>query len=262
LQRIALLLEYSGKHFHGSQYQEGVRTVQAELERALAVLARKPVRAHLSGRTDAGVHARGQVVHVDVDDDWHFCAPLDEAGRLDLIWRLNGILARDISLTKICCVESNFHARYRAIEREYCYRILNRPQRSALLKDTYTHVRAPLHLEAMQEAAAAILGTHDFTAFQSSGSADVSPICSVKRSQILNLREGELEFWIAADHFVYNMVRIICGTLIDVGLGKRNAEIVSLALNSGDRNMAGPTAPALGLTLDSVKYPEAFKLWE
>lgn len=254
--RIALLIEYSGKKFHGSQYQKGVRTVQGELERALAVLARQPIRATLSGRTDSGVHARGQVAHADWPE------ALDEAGRVDVLWRLNGILDRDISITKMASVPDDFHARFSAVEREYCYSILARPQRSALLKDTHAFVPARLDLAAMQRAAEQILGKHDFTGFQSTSTDKTVPICNVFRSQILNLREGELEFWIRADHFVYNMVRIICGTLIDVGLGKRDADCVSLALQCGDRNIAGQTAPAQGLTLDSVKYPRAFELWD
>ena len=146
--RIALLIEYSGKKFHGSQYQEGVLTVQQELERALSILARQPIRATLSGRTDTGVSARGQVVHVD----WPTLnkeqkeAPLTEAEIFDLIWRINGIVVPELSVTEIVNVPNNFHARFSAFQREYVYRILNRPQRSALLKDTHHFVREPLNI--------------------------------------------------------------------------------------------------------------------
>jgi tRNA pseudouridine38-40 synthase len=113
----------------------------------------------------------------------------------------------------------------RAREREYVYRILNRkPQRSALLKDTHLLVRQPLDLQIMQDAASRLVGRHDFSAFRSTSDDISSPICTINRAELLNLREGELEFWIAADHFVYNMVRIIVGTLIDIGLGKRGAD--------------------------------------
>ncbi|MBU6453084.1 MAG: tRNA pseudouridine(38-40) synthase TruA [Cyanobacteria bacterium REEB67] len=262
-QRIALLLEYSGKNFHGSQLQEGVATVQQEIERAVAILARQPLRVHLSGRTDAGVHASGQVAHVD----WpraENSAELDlkDLDLKELAWRLNGIMRSDLAVVTMSFVRPDFHARFSARRREYVYRILNRPQRSALLKDTHLHVRQPLDLKAMSDAASRVLGRHDFSAFRSTNGEKSSPLCDVERCEILNLREGELEFWIAADHFVYNMVRIIVGTLIEVGLAKRDALSVSEALQKGDRNLAGPTAPPWGLTLSKVSYPDEFRLWE
>ena len=158
--RIALLLEYSGKNFHGSQFQGGVRTVQHELEKAISVLAKSEVRAHMSGRTDAGVNAGGQVVHFDFPG-----RTLDE--QLDLhqmAWSLNGILPRDISVVDLQVVPETFHARYSATKRQYVYRILNRSQRSALLKDTHLHVRQPLSLKPMQDGASRLLGQHDFSA--------------------------------------------------------------------------------------------------
>jgi len=139
---------------------------------------------------------------------------------------------------------------------------LNRPQRSPLLKDTHLHVRQGIDLKGMRDAASRLLGQHDFAAFRSTNHDKSSTICTVSRCELLNLREGVLEFWIAADHFVYNMVRIIVGTLIEVGLGKRDAQSVSDALISGDRNLAGPTAPPWGLTLTDVSYPDEFRLWE
>jgi tRNA pseudouridine38-40 synthase len=260
VQRIALLLEYSGKNFHGSQLQEGVVTVQEEIERGLAILARTKLRAIFSGRTDAGVHARGQVVHVD----WP-CDPSDPSTMpdlRDLAWRLNGIIGSDLSVVAMTFVEPTFHARHSARQRQYVYRILNRPQRSPLLKDTHFHVRQALDLKAMAEGASRLLGRHDFTAFKSTNGDKSSPVCTVEVCELLNLREGVLEFRIVADHFVYNMVRIIVGTLIEVGLAKRDAQSVSDALERGDRDLSGPTAPPWGLTLDKVSYPDEFRLWE
>jgi len=255
--RIALLLEYCGKNFHGSQFQGGVRTVQHELEKAVAVLAQGEVRVHMSGRTDTGVNASGQVAH--------FNFPAEELSQADLhqmAWSLNGIMPRDLSVTNLAVVPETFHARHSATKRQYVYRILNRSQRSALLKDTHLHVRQPLSLEPMLDAASRILGSHDFSAFRSSTTSNANPSCQIYRSELLNLREGELEYWIAADHFVYNMVRIIVGTLIEIGLGKRDAESVSHALEKRERELAGPNAPPWGLTLESVQYPNAFRLWE
>lgn len=352
--RIAFSLEYHGKRFHGSQLQVGVRTVQLELENAFGILAKQPIRVHLSGRTDAGVHAAGQCFHIDWPDgvapansvsaaaskqaDDARVANLDvaktardegsrtandvksagdagsrtandvktaraassakatsakaadEAGStnerptksagvvraadvvvgaggegLDL-WRLaralNGIMKDDIAVVGAQIVDDNFHARYSATQRQYVYRILNRPQRSALLKDTHYHMPYALDVKAMQDGALRLLGKHDFAAFRSSNSEQVNTICTVSRSEILQLDDGRLEFWIAADRFVYNMVRIIAGTLTEIGLGKRTLESLEAALEQGDRDLSGPTAPPWGLTLHSVRYPQNYKLFE
>lgn len=253
--RLALLIEYFGKPFHGSQYQVGVRTVQSELETALSTLARSPVTAVFSGRTDTGVHAAGQVVHCEWPEE-------DEFDTRRFCWAMNGILAKDLSVVDAVVVSSDFHARRSAKEREYVYRILNRPQRSPLLKNTHYFVRAPLDAEAMKAATGMLLGHHDFSAFKSSNSDNSSTECEIRRADLLKLGEGRLEFWIVADHFVYNMVRIIVGTLIEIGLGKMQPEAMSQALAAKARDLAGPTAPAWGLTLNSVKYPESFHLFD
>jgi len=268
--RIAFLVEYNGKRFHGSQWQEGVRTVQSELEAALKALARQELRVTLSGRTDTGVHSTGQVGHVD----WPHEIPArgqsgtggsNESGKMDLwriAWGLNGILKQDIAIAKMQIVDETFHARFCATEREYVYRILNRPMRSAQLKDTHYFVPQALDLKAMQDGASRILGQHDFRSFRSTNSDKANTNCLVTRSEILQLGHGRLEFWIAADHFVYNMVRIIAGTLTEIGLGKRTPESIDAALSTSDRNLSGPTAPPWGLTLHSVRYPQNYKLFE
>ncbi len=251
--RIAALIEYDGTKLCGSQYQVGVRTVQCELESALAKFARSPITAIFSGRTDSGVHARGQVVHFD----W----PEEQVDLWRLAWALNGIMGKDISVANIQVVDQSFHARYKAVRREYVYRILNRQQRSALLKDTHHFVPLALDLEAMTEAASRLLGEHDFIAFKSTNSDRVNSVCHVTRAELLILGEGVLEFWIAANHFVYNMVRIIVGTLLEIGLGKKSPESISDALTGRKRDLAGPTAPAWGLCLNSVQYPEQYNLF-
>jgi tRNA pseudouridine38-40 synthase len=251
-----MLIEYFGKNFHGSQWQLGVRTVQAELEAALETYLHRKTPALFSGRTDSGVHALGQVVHIDVEQT---------ENQLDLwrmTWALNGILKSDLSVRAAQLVPDDFHARYHATRREYVYRFLNRPQRSALLKDNHYFIPRPLALDAMQEAAQALLGTHDFAAFRSTNSDKSSTICHVERAELLNKGEGQLEFWIAADHFVYNMVRIIAGSLTEVGLGKRAPESLAVALEAKDRNLAGTTAPSWGLTLQSVRYPDKYNLFQ
>ena len=274
--RIAIKLEYEGKKFCGSQYQDGVRTVQAELEAALGTYLRTaPPRVILAGRTDSGVHARGMVAHFDWPKDAQTeiengsasaSSPDAKNGAPEidlwrLCWALNGILKTDLAVTAACQVEDRFHARFSALERTYVYRILNRPQRSALVKDNCYFVPHPLDLDGMKEAAADLLGTHDFAAFRSTNADKSTTVCDLSRAEFLNLGEGELEFWITANHFVYNMVRIIVGTLVEIGLGKRHKARLSEALSRKDRELAGPTAPPWGLTLVSVKYPEEFKLF-
>jgi tRNA pseudouridine38-40 synthase len=254
--RVALLLEYDGTRFHGSQYQAGVRTVQSELEKALSTFFRQQLRAIFSGRTDAGVHAAGQVVHFDLDlppeqfDPWRFC------------WAMNGIMKDDLSVKAAQAVPQEFHARFSATKREYVYRILNRPQRSALLRDRYFFIPRNLDVSAMTKAAASLPGSHDFAAFRSTNADRSNTNCQVTRAELLKLPEEQVEFWIAADHFVYNMVRIIVGTLVDIGLGKRTPESLAQALLEGDRALTGPTAPSWGLTLNAVQYPEAYRLFD
>jgi tRNA pseudouridine38-40 synthase len=254
--RVALRLEYLGQRFCGSQSQEGVRTVQDELEKALSTFLRPSdgrVAVALSGRTDSGVHARGQVGHFD----W-----ADELELWRLAWGLNGILKDDLSICDAQVVPDDFHSRFSAIKRIYCYRILNRPQRSALLKETHHFVPLPLNLEVMTQVAQQLVGAHDFAGFKSSNSDTGTTLCNVDRSQLLNLGEGKLEFWISADHFVYNMVRIIVGTLIEIGLGKRPVSDLAEALHQKQRLKAGPTAPAWGLCLESVEYPDKYQLFK
>ncbi len=254
--RIALKVQYSGGKFCGCQYQLGVRTVQEELEKALGTFLRsggRRVKAVFSGRTDSGVHAAGQVVHFDSDgqdlDLWRLC------------WGLNGILPEDMSIAAAQVVPPGFHARFSALRRSYVYRILNRPQRSALLRHTHSFIPMPLATESMAKAALELVGQHDFAAFKSTNADTTTTICRVEKAELLNLGEGELEFRIAANHFVYNMVRIVVGTLVEIGLGKRPSTDLVDALTGRQRHLAGPTAPPWGLCLESVEYPEELELF-
>lgn len=255
--RIALLIEYIGKNFHGSQSQKNQRTVQAVLERAIGTWLRlkEPVPVVFSGRTDSGVHAAGQVAHFDWPVDFAQLSNLDLEA---LCWGLNGILPEDMSIRNAVLVDSGFHARFTATQRQYVYSILNHKQRSPLLKDTHYFIRQPLDIEKMQEAITCLIGSHDFAAFKSTNSDRMTTICNVSHTQLLHLGEGELEFSIAANHFVYNMVRIIAGTVVEIGLSKRGVSSLELALRKRERQLAGPTAPAWGLCLNSVKYPSPY----
>ncbi len=251
--RVALLLAYLGSAFCGSQYQVGVRTVQSELERALAILARAPVAAVFAGRTDSGVHARGQVVHLDWPGE------IEDAERF--AWSLNGILPDDLAVFEAQPVPADFHARFTASSRTYAYRILNHPQRCPLARETHYFVSRPLDINAMVSATAGLTGSHDFAAFRGSNSDRLTTTCQVLHCQLFNLGEGVLEFWIEANHFVYNMVRIVVGTLVEIGLRKRSPTALAEALERGDRRLAGATAPPWGLTLESIDYPPAYNLF-
>ena len=209
--RVALLVEYLGKNFHGCQYQLGLRTVQSDLESALSTYLRKPTKVIFSGRTDSGVHASGQIAHTDIQ--------VEDLDIWRLLWALNGILKNDLSIRNAQIVPDTFHARFEATKRQYVYRLLNRPQRSAILKNNHYFIPRPLDIHSMQMAAQNLLGRHDFSSFRSSNADKTNTICEVSRAEMLNKGEGQVEFWIAADHFVYNMVRIIVGTLVDIGLG-------------------------------------------
>lgn len=277
--RLALKIEYQGKKFAGSQFQKGHRTVQSELERALRIFLRiadeTAFRITLSGRTDAGVSAAAQVVHFDYDErarvklglnvpvSWQ-CDVVRAHDTYDLsrlCTAINGICYPDLSVICAQVVPADFHARFSATGRTYVYRILNRQQRSALMNNTHYYVHGKMNIDTMAEAAKRLIGRHDFLAFKSTSTDPYETVCQVKQAEILNLGEGKLEFWISADHFVYNMVRIIVGTLVEIGLGKRPASDLEDALQSKQRYQAGPTAPPWGLCLQSVQYPQHFNLF-
>lgn len=264
--RLALKLEYAGAGFCGSQYQTGVRTVQDDLERALSVLAKQPIRVAFAGRTDSGVHATGQVAHCDWPvDGFNTCTSVHDASLPDLhklSGNLNGILCADLAVIGAQWVPAEFHARFSATCRSYVYKIANRTYRSPLLKSTHYFVPGKLDIEVMQAAARCLIGEHDFSAFKSSSPDRQTAVCRVTRAEILNLGEGVLEFRIEANRFVYNMVRVIVGTLVEIGLGKRPFASLERAINSAERNEAGPTAPAWGLCLTDVQYPAVYHLFK
>jgi tRNA pseudouridine38-40 synthase len=248
--RIALGLEYDGSAFCGWQAQGHCPSVQEAVERALARVADHPVRVHAAGRTDAGVHATGQVLHFDT---W--------ACRDARAWVLgvNSALPEAVAVTWARRVDMDFHARFRASGRQYCYLLLNRRAPSALW-----HARAgwecrPLDLAAMQAAAAALQGRHDFSAFRGSGCQARSPEREVRSVRLE--RHGDLiALHIAADGFLLHMVRNIVGSLLRVGRGEERAGWLGEILASRDRRRAGMTAAPQGLYLTGVDYPAVYGL--
>ncbi len=244
MRNIKLILEYDGTNYAGWQVQPNGASIQDVVQKAIAEITGEPdVRLVGSGRTDAGVHAAGQVAH------FRTATNIPAA---NLLHAINTKLPEDIAVLHAEDVPDDFHARYSARSKTYRYTILNEPVHHPLERRRACLVRAPLDLAAMRRAAAALVGTHDFAAFQSKpqGKSSVRTI-----SQLDIVADGpRIDIWISADGFLYNMVRSIAGTLIKVGLGRTPPDAVAAVLESRDRAAAGPTAPPQGLCLMGVAY--------
>jgi len=240
------LLSYSGTPFHGWQRQDGFPSVQEVLEDALEDATGEKVVVHGAGRTDTGVHALGQVA------SFHVATHL---GDDRLRHALNAHLPREVVVRRLETCRDDFHARFDALGKRYLYIVATTRFRPALGGDQALWIPQSLDLAAMRSAAAVLLGKHDFAAFANAGSPRSSTVRTVRRLRLVARRE-RLALVIEADGFLYNMVRTIAGTLIDVGRGRRSAGSVGLALASGERTAAGPTAPARGLILLRVRYAE------
>jgi tRNA pseudouridine38-40 synthase len=236
-----MLLEYVGTEFAGWARQPGLRTVQEEVEGALAtVLAEEAVPVTVAGRTDRGVHAWGQV-----------CSYEHEA--VDPL-RLNAVLPRDVAVLACNPAPEGFDARGDAVSRTYCYRLLNRRARSARLAGQAYHLARRLDRDALDACAAALPGTHDFTAFTPTQTDHVRFDRDVHAARWE--RDGDLlEFWITADTFMRHMNRVLVGTMLEVAVGRRTPEEFARLLHGAPRSAAGATAPAQGLALASVAYP-------
>ena len=246
MKRILLTVEYDGSAYAGWQRQLTGLAVQQVLEETLAQACGHPVPITGSSRTDAGVHARMQMVHFDTD-----CSiPPDK-----FPFVLNNMLPPDIRVQASREVPSSFHARFLTSGKTYTYRILNSRHGSALLRATRWHVPVPLDVDAMKEAAAFLPGTHDFAAFQAAGGSARTTVRTVDRAE-LSADGPEITLVVSGNAFLYNMVRIIAGTLVEIGLGKREPDAFARAFVSFSRLDLGMTAPPCGLELTEVRYPE------
>lgn len=247
--RYALGIEYDGSAFMGWQRQvHPGRTVQAVVEEALAKVADHPVEVVCAGRTDAGVHAAGQVIHFDTE------ARRDLRG-----WLLgtNSNLPPDVAAGWVKEVPEDFHARFKATARQYRYLILNRDTRPALARSELTWTHRPLAVEPMQAAAGNLVGRHDFSAFRSVECQAKQPVRTLKRLDVR--REDERVIVdVVADGFLHHMVRNIVGVLLEVGQGRRAPAWSREVLEGRDRTLGGITAPANGLSLMAVEYPAEF----
>ncbi len=248
--RIALGIEYDGSGFRGWQTQPFGGTVQDAVDRALSQIAAAPVQSQCAGRTDAGVHALGQVVHFDT-----------QAQRPLTAWvrGVNTLLPRSIAVLWAREVGAQFHARYSARGRAYTYLLLNRAQRPGLFAAQLGWHHRLLDAARMQQAVRTLLGVHDFSAFRAAECQARSPVKELRRAQVE--RRGELVvFHFAADAFLHHMVRNIVGCLVRIGEGSRPVEWLAEVLAGRDRERAAPTFPAAGLYLTAVEYAREWNL--
>ena len=244
LKNVKIVIEYSGKRYSGWQRQINAPTVQGEIEKALFKATGKKINVNGSSRTDAGVHALGMCANFRAD----ISIPVER-----LPFALNAKLPQDISVVDAELVHFDFHARYSAKGKKYVYSIYNRNFLSPRHSDYYWHVPKKLDVQAMKEAAQHIIGKHDFGTFKSMGASNPNDVRTVHGIEFVH--QGEIvEMHISGDGFLYNMVRIIMGTLVDVGVGKIRPEKMREIMLSKDRKNAGKTAPAHGLMLKEVYY--------
>jgi pseudouridylate synthase I len=257
MKNVLLTIAYDGTDFCGWQKQPDKRTVQGEMERALTLVCGGPVRINGASRTDAGVHAYGQrasftadfsipVEKIPVAANSVFAAAASSKGR-----RTPG----DAAILSAEEVSVDFHARFNAIGKKYIYRISNTKQSDPFGRNYCYQVGRPLDLNAMEQAAAHLVGTRDFKCFQAAGGKELeSTVRTIYGASVVSRREGLLEFEIIGDGFLYNMVRIITGTLVEIGLGKKRPDELTDIIESKERQKAGHTAPPQGLYLSEVFY--------
>jgi len=246
---VRLTVEYDGTAFCGFQFQPAARTVAGDLEAALSQLFEEPVKLSAAGRTDAGVHACGQVVNFTTARTRF---PFDR-----LALALNSALRNDVSVREVAIVDAGFSARFSATERSYVYAIFNRPQASALLARYAAHVWTPIDLDRFADASRALIGKHDFRAFCATLPDNG---ITVRTIHALTVRQrGHLiRVQITGDGFLHKMVRTIVGTLIECGTGRRDPESMRAILAARDRQTAGPTAVPHGLYLAGVLYRDGY----
>ena len=248
--RLAMCLEYDGSHYHGWQIQSGVVTVQETLEGAVSSVADEQVQVITAGRTDAGVHATSQIVHYDTRSD-----------RSSQAWLrgTNSNLPHSVVVSWVVPVPATFHARYSALTRSYRYVLLNRPVRPTYLSRRVSWDYRPLDLNKMRAATKPLLGEHDFNAYRAVSCQSNTSTRTIHELEI-NQRESWIWFDVKANGFLKHMVRNIVGVLVAIGAGEAEPDWAREVLETGDRTMGGVTAPADGLYLCGVSYPDRYNL--
>jgi len=244
MKNIKITIEYDGSRYCGWQMQKNEVTIQQKLEEALERLCGEKIQVIGSGRTDSGVHARGQVANFTTKSS----IPPERFS-----YALNSLLPRDIRIIDSKEVSMDFHARFSAVAKTYRYSIVNNRSGTAIGWQYYHHVPMALDFKAMEQAIRYFIGTHDFTAFMAAGSPVKSTVRTIYHAEMLK-EQDIINFFFTGNGFLYNMVRIMAGTLIDVGKGKIKPDSIPDILASGDRVQAGHTAPPHGLTLEKVYY--------
>ena len=244
--RVLIRVSYDGTNYAGWQRQQNALAVQQVLEEALCKLTGEHITVTGSSRTDAGVHALGQCVHFDTLSR----IPADKYP-----FALNTCLPTDIRVLAGMEISSDFHARFDAKGKCYTYRIHNAPHASALYRNLTAHVPQRLDFERMRRSLPCLLGTHDFAAFQASGGTAKTTVRTLEAVE-LSRNGDELTLLVKGNAFLYNMVRIIAGTLMDIGMGRIDEDAFQRALDTGDRLALGITAPASGLELTQVFYQQ------
>ncbi|MCA3012946.1 MAG: tRNA pseudouridine(38-40) synthase TruA [Myxococcaceae bacterium] len=243
--RVKLVLEYDGSNYVGWQLQQNGPSIQGRLQRALQELLEAPVAVTAAGRTDAGVHATGQVVAFD--------SPRQLPTRA--YWMgLNGLLPDDIAVVSAEEVDAAFDPRRWARGKRYRYRIGNRRSRSPLRRTSHWEIFQPLNLAAMQESVHVLLGTHDFSGFRAADCQAMHPVRKITKVELSGVSGDELALVIEGTAFLKHMVRNIVGSVAEVGRGKQPPSYIADILRHGERTRAGQTAPPQGLTLEAVFY--------
>ena len=244
MRNIKLTIEYDGKDFNGWQKQPNNLNIQGEIERAIEEISGEKVELIASGRTDAGVHALGQVANFKTN----IKIPIN---KIPIV--LNTKLKASIRILNAEEVDERFHSRYNCKKKTYRYIINNSENGTAIYRNLEYHYPQKLNVEAMNEAAQSFVGEHDFKGFKASGTSSKSSVRTIYSAKVFKEKERVI-IELTGNGFLYNMVRIIAGTLIDVGIGKIDAKNISNIIKSGDRKKAGKTLPPNGLYLVNVEY--------
>ena len=251
--KIAIEIQYDGTCFNGWQLQKDSRTVQGELERAVRILCRENIRVTAAGRTDAGVHALGQIVHFSTNSDIHLQR---------LCISLNGILPRDISVKNAYRVSDDFHARFDALERTYRYLIYNHPSRSSFMMYRAMWVREELDVDYLRTVSGLLVGEMDFSSFCKK--RESRNINTIRRITAIDIQRQDdcIRFEITGNAFLHNMVRILVGTIVEMHKNKADPQLISDIVSKRDRDYGGVSAPPYGLYLLNVTYDPSLSTLE
>ena len=245
MRNIKLTIEYDGKKFNGWQRQPDKLNIQGTIEKAIETVTKEPVELNASGRTDAGVHALGQVANFKTNSQ----IPIEK-----IPIAINTNLKRSIRIIKAEEVDERFHSRLSCKKKTYRYIINNSQNGTAIYRNLETHIPMKLNIEKMQEAVKYFEGEHDFKAFKASGTSNKNSIRTIYKAEVIQMPNEKIYVELTGNGFLYNMVRIIVGTLVDVGVGKLKPEEITNIINSKKRELAGKTLPPQGLYLVNVEY--------